>query len=122
MVTGLALVLTFGVGIVVGHLALPAAGGVEGSTPGPTDAESSEAFGLISDAWEILHQDYVGADELDDKALAYGAIEGLTDAVGDTGHTSFLTPQERDDRAAELSGTYVGIGSWSIAGIVLASC
>jgi carboxyl-terminal processing protease len=110
MVTGLALVLTFGVGIGVGRLGLPVSGGVEGSTPGPTDAQSSEAFGLISDAWEILHQDYVGADELDDTALAYGAIEGLTDAVGDTGHTSFLTPQEREDRAAELSGSYVGIG------------
>ena len=65
---------------------------------------SGEAFDLIGQAWEILHQDYVGADELDDKALAYGAIEGLTDAVGDTGHTSFLTPQERADRAEELSG------------------
>ena len=100
---GLGLVLTFGVGIGVGRFALPASGSVNGSTPDP-------AFDLISQAWEILHQDYVGADTLDDKALAYGAIEGITDAVGDTGHTSFLTPQERADRAEELSGSYVGIG------------
>lgn len=110
MVTGLALVLTFGVGIGVGRFASPATGGVDGTTPGPTDAQSGDAFALISDAWAILHQDYVGADELDDTALAYGAIEGLTDAVGDTGHTSFLTPQEREERAQELSGSYVGIG------------
>lgn len=107
---GLALVLTFGIGIGVGRLMPPALGGVDGTTPGPTAATSGEAFDLISQAWGILHQDYVGADELDDKALAYGAIEGLTDAVGDTGHTSFLTPQERADRAEELSGSYVGIG------------
>jgi carboxyl-terminal processing protease len=86
-------------------------GDTDGTTPGPTaSAASGDAFGLISQAWEILHQDYVGADELDDTTLAYGAIEGLTEAVGDTGHTSFLTPQERADRAEELSGSYVGIG------------
>jgi carboxyl-terminal processing protease len=110
LVTGLALVLTFGVGIGVGRLGMPALGGLDGSTPNPTDAASGAAFDLVRDAWDILHQDYVGADELDDTALAYGAIEGLTDAVGDTGHTSFLTPQEREDRAEEMSGSYVGIG------------
>jgi len=110
LVIGLALVLTFGVGIGVGRVASPALGGVDVTTPGPTDAQSSDAFALIGDAWDILHQDYVGADELDDTALAYGAIEGLTDAVGDIGHTSFLTPQEREERAQELSGSYVGIG------------
>jgi carboxyl-terminal processing protease len=109
LVTGLALVLTFGVGIGVGRFALPAVGG-DGSTPGPTDAPSGAAFDLVRDAWDILHQDYVGADELNDTDLAYGAIEGLTDAVGDTGHTSFLTPEEREERAEELSGSYVGIG------------
>jgi carboxyl-terminal processing protease len=71
---------------------------------------SSEAFELIGDAWEILHEQYVRADELDDTALVYGAIEGLADAVGDPGHTSFLTPEEREERAEELSGSYVGIG------------
>jgi len=104
----LALVLTFSVGIGVGRFLPPVSGG-GGAAPGPT-AASSEAFDLIGQAWQILHQDYVGADELDDKTLAYGAIEGLTEAIGDTGHTSFLTPEERADRAEELSGSYVGVG------------
>ena len=108
---GLALALTFSVGIGVGRFASPSAGVGDGTTPGPTaGAPSGEAFGLISEAWGILHDQYVGADELDDKTLAYAAIDGLTKAVGDTGHTSFLTPQERIDRAEELSGSYVGIG------------
>jgi carboxyl-terminal processing protease len=110
LVMGLALVLTFGVGIGVGRVASPALGGANETTPDPTDAQASEAFSLISDAWEILHEDYVGAEELDETTLAYGAIEGLADAVGDTGHTSFLTPEEREERAEELSGSYVGIG------------
>jgi carboxyl-terminal processing protease len=107
LVTGLALALTFSVGIGVGQLAPPNVGDTGGTTPGPT---AGPALDLVNQAWAILHQDYVGADELDDTALAYGAIEGLTDAVGDTGHTSFLTPQERVDRAQGLSGSFVGIG------------
>lgn len=109
LVTGLALALTFSVGIGVGLIAAPVLDDANGTTPGPTTG-STEAFALIGEAWDILHRDYVGADGLDDTALAYGAIDGLTNAVGDIGHTSFLTPEERADRAQELSGSYVGIG------------
>ena len=42
--------------------------------------------------------------------LIYGAIEGMTQAVGDTGHTDFMTPEEREQRNDALSGSYVGIG------------
>ena len=48
--------------------------------------------------------------DLNDQKLIYGAINGMTQAVGDTGHTSFLTPEERAARASGLSGSYVGIG------------
>ena len=109
LVIGVALALTFSVGIGVGLIAAPALGDANGTAPGPTTG-SADAFALISEAWEILHRDYVGADELNDKTLAYQAIEGLTEAVGDTGHTSFLTPEERAERSEELSGSYVGIG------------
>jgi carboxyl-terminal processing protease len=57
-----------------------------------------------------LHTKYVGASQLDDKALIYGAINGMTQAVGDTGHTSFMTPEQRAARTGDLSGKYVGIG------------
>ncbi len=106
-VIGLALALTFSVGIGVGNLALPAVGVVGWTTPAPSDGGQ---FGLIGQAWDILHTKYVGASQLDDTKLVYGAIDGLTQAVGDTGHTSFLTPDERAARASDLSGSYVGIG------------
>lgn len=101
--------LTFSVGIGVGRL-MPLSGGDGGAAPGPTAPASGESFDLISQAWQILHTQYVGADELNDRTLAYGAIEGLTQAVGDTGHTRFLTPEERARTNEELSGEYVGIG------------
>lgn len=109
-VTGLALVLTFSVGIGVGRIASPAAGGAAGTTPGPAATESQTALDLVNQAWEILQDDYIGAAELDQTALAYGAIEGMADAVGDTGHTMFMTPEERAERSRELAGSYVGIG------------
>jgi len=106
---GLALVLTFSVGIGVGRLDLPALGGFGTTTPAP-NGSSSTSFGLIQQAWDILHSKYVGAAQLNDRDLIYGAINGMTQAVGDTGHTSFLTPEERTQNANDLSGKFVGIG------------
>lgn len=106
----LVLIATFGVGIGVGNLALPAMGGAGSPTPDPAATSTTTDFGLIRDAWDILHTKYVGADELDDTDLVYGAIDGMTRAVGDTGHTSFMTPEQRAERSNDLSGKYVGIG------------
>ncbi len=104
---GLALAVAFCVGIGVGSVALPALGSSTATTPTPS---GSTQFGLIREAWDTLHKEYVGAKDLNDQTLIYGAINGMTQAVGDTGHTSFLTPEERAARASGLSGSYVGIG------------
>jgi carboxyl-terminal processing protease len=104
-VVGLALVVTFTAGIGVGRLV----GSTGAAAPNP-GASGTTDFGLIREAWDTIHQQFVGRDELDDRALIYGAIEGMTDAVGDTGHTDFMTPEERKQRNESLSGSYVGIG------------
>lgn len=112
-VVGLALVATFSAGIGVGGLVVSAARGSATTTPDPavTPAPSAPTeFGLIKEAWDVLHQQYVARSELDDRALIYGAIDGMTQAVGDTGHTDFMTAEERKDRNDALSGSYVGIG------------
>ncbi len=102
---GLVLVATFTVGIGVGQRAPSVTGGAS-ATPTP----SSDEVALFREAWDALHTQYVGRADLDDKALIYAAINGLTEAVGDTGHTSFMTPEERAARNDALSGSYVGIG------------
>ncbi len=102
---GLALVATFTVGIGVGQLAPSVLGGGT-ATPNPSSAELK----VFQEAWDSIHQNYVGRADLDDQELIYGAINGLTEAVGDTGHTSFMTPEERAARNNALSGSYVGIG------------
>jgi carboxyl-terminal processing protease len=108
-VVGIALVVTFTAGIGVGRFLGPAASGL-GSAPSPASSFTPTDFGLIREAWDVLHQRYVDRAELDDTKLIYGAIDGMTNAVGDTGHTDFMTPQERKQRDAALSGSYVGIG------------
>jgi carboxyl-terminal processing protease len=105
---GLALVLTFSVGIGVGRLSPLTLGDDGSATPAPSSGATT--FGLIKEAWDTLHTKYVGASSLNDRDLIYGAINGMTQAVGDTGHTSFLTPEERTARTNDLSGKYVGIG------------
>jgi carboxyl-terminal processing protease len=67
-------------------------------------------IGLVDEAWTIIHANYVDPGSLDDQELAYGAIRGLTAAVGDDGHTSFMTAEEARASDQSLSGTFVGIG------------
>ncbi len=110
-VLALTLVVTFTAGLGVGRLIAPTPddAGTSNAAASP-GASAPTTLGLIKEAWDTLHQQYVGKDELDDRALIYGAIDGLTDAVGDTGHTDFMTPEEREKRNDSLSGSYVGIG------------
>jgi carboxyl-terminal processing protease len=98
----------FGAGLGVG-VGLDRTGAIGGPAAEVPSADAAE-FGLIREAWDLLHERYVDAADLDSTALAYGAIEGLTDAIGDTGHTSFLTPEELQQAHDSLSGSYVGIG------------
>ena len=85
--------------------------GVQAFVLTPADQTPDAAhFALVREAWDILHQQYVGASDLDGTKLADGAIDGLTQAVGDEGHTRFLTKDERERENAELAGTFVGIG------------
>ena len=111
-IVALALVVTFSAGIGVGRLVMPTgapAGGIPNPASGPA-ASAPTDFGLIKEAWDTIHQQYVARDELDDRELIYGAIDGMTEAVGDTGHTDFMTPAERKERDDALKGSYVGIG------------
>jgi len=70
-VIGLALAVAFCVGIGVGSVAVPALGNAAATTPTPST--SGADFGLIREAWETLHKEYVGAKDMNDQTLIYGA-------------------------------------------------
>lgn len=78
------------------------------SSPGP--AATNADLALIEQAWTDILQNYVAAKDLKQIDLAYGAIRGMTEAVGDEGHTVFLTAEDAKAVDDSLSGTFVGIG------------
>lgn len=65
-------------------------------------------FLLMAEAWDIIQRHYVDRAALQPKELTYGAIGGMVDALGDTGHSTFLTPkmiaQEHDFQKNKLEG------------------
>ncbi len=67
-------------------------------------------FGLLLESLEVIRQTYVGRSELDVTSLTHGAIRGIVDALGDTAHSVFLTPEEADAEQNSLDGSVVGIG------------
>jgi carboxyl-terminal processing protease len=76
----------------------------------PTDAVPD--FQLMGEAWDIIHQDYVDQQAVQAQPLTYGAIGGMVDALGDTGHSRFLTPQMVQQQHNDLQGQYEGIGAY----------
>ncbi|HEX5825915.1 MAG TPA: S41 family peptidase [Candidatus Limnocylindrales bacterium] len=101
-------IVTFAGGVAAGQSDLFGSAAVAQVTPAPDNG--NESLDLIEEAWRTLHENYVDAANLDEKEMAYGAIRGMTDAVGDENHTSFLTADEAKAMDQSLSGTFVGIG------------
>jgi carboxyl-terminal processing protease len=82
----------------------------------PRDGAGAEAgrvaldFPLIQEAWDVVQKNYVDRPALQAEALTYGAIDGMVNALGDTGHTRFLTPRMVQEERSFLKGSYVGVG------------
>jgi carboxyl-terminal processing protease len=102
------IVAVFAAGIGVGKSDAPS-GGSSGAVAVPSSLPPE--FATYLEAWQVLQDKYVDPSALDPEALTYGSINGLVQAVGDTGHTRFLTPDEVIDQHTSLSGSIVGIGA-----------
>ena len=49
-------------------------------------------YPLMTQAWSVIQKRFVDQNEVQPKEATYGAISGLVDSLGDTGHSTFLTP------------------------------
>ncbi|MCC6456419.1 MAG: S41 family peptidase [Caldilineaceae bacterium] len=96
---------SLGAGILIGTTGF----GIFAGSP-PNDVEPDE-FRIFWQAWDTVHKNFVDRAALDDQELTYGAIRGMVQALGDEGHTAFLTAAERERQQTELSGTFSGIGA-----------
>jgi len=72
--------------------------------------DSGAEFQLVEDAWNITRDNYVDRTATQPKTLAYGTIAGMIDCLGDTGHSTFLTPQELTQDNDFEQGKLQGIG------------
>ena len=73
-------------------------------------ASATQEFQLMAQAWNIIQQEYVDRSALVAHNLTYGAISGMVDALGDTGHSRFLTPQMVQLERSETQGQLNGVG------------
>lgn len=67
-------------------------------------------FKLMAEAWNTIQNQYVDRSSLEPESLTYGAISGMVDALGDTGHSTFLTPSMVKDLKNMERGEFKGIG------------
>jgi carboxyl-terminal processing protease len=85
-----------------GYLAAGARG--SGSCAAPADS-----FATFCQAYNLLHQQFV--DQLDDKALAEGAIQGMFEYGLHDPFSGYMSPEDFERAQGDLSGEFTGIGA-----------
>lgn len=73
--------------------------------------ELVEQFSIFWQAWDLVQNRFVDRSVVDPTNMTYGAIEGMLAALGDTGHTRFMTPDEASFQRSDISGQFFGIGA-----------
>lgn len=73
--------------------------------------DSAPNTDLLLQAWRIIDNNYVDRTAVEKTRLTYGAITGMVDSLGDTGHTTFLTPSMLKQRDNYIAGEFEGIGA-----------
>jgi len=92
------LALSFGAGCALGS-----------RTPTPTSPQ--QGLDVITQAWNIIYQDYVDKDKLDTATLTGGAIKGMVEALDDP-YTSYLDAETYQLSLRSLEGKFEGIGAF----------
>lgn len=106
------IVLLLGLGMTAGilleHQAL-VAHAQTGTTPAP--GTTGVDIQLITEAWNTINRVYVDRAALQPKPLTYGAISGMVSALGDTGHSTFMSPEMVKSERDYTQGSFEGIGA-----------
>ena len=65
---------------------------------------------LLEEALAIVATEFVDGEAVEREALTRGALRGVIEALGDDGHTVYLTPEELQVEREALEGRVTGIG------------
>jgi carboxyl-terminal processing protease len=77
---------------------------------GYVPSQPSLNYSLMSQAWDTIENHYVDRSAVKPLPATYGAIAGMVDSLGDTGHSAFLSPEMVKEFGATLHGEFKGIG------------
>lgn len=102
----LAAVVLLGIGLVTGILI------ARDATDQLPQLETSTDFTLIDEAWQTIRENYVDRTAVTDETFTYGAIDGMVTALGDTGHSRFLSPEMVKAQHEYTAGAFEGIGAY----------
>ncbi len=100
-----ALMLGMGAGVVLDRQAVVA------HAQSSTASDVGPDFQLITEAWNKIQQNYVDHAAEQTQPLTYGAISGMVSALGDTGHSTFLSPAMVKSEHDYTQGQFEGIGA-----------
>ncbi len=73
--------------------------------------DATSGFKLMAEAWNAIEQNYVDRPSIQPRHLTYGAITGMVDSLGDTGHSGFLSPEMLEVAKTIETGQFTGIGA-----------
>jgi carboxyl-terminal processing protease len=107
---GILLIVAFASGLASG-LAVGQANVLASIFPRLEAASAGPDYNLIGQAWDTINRVYVDRPAIKPLDLTYGAISGMTDALGDTGHSRFLTPDMVREQQSFVQGKFQGIGA-----------
>jgi len=78
---------------------------------GTSNQDAAPDFRLVSQAWSLIDRFYVDRAGEHAPAMTYGAIRGMVSALGDTGHSRFLSPQMVKEMNELERSSFQGIGA-----------
>jgi carboxyl-terminal processing protease len=70
-------------------------------------------FSLFWDAYQKLQQNFIDPSKITDQKVIYGAIQGMTNSLGDP-YTDFFNPEQAQRFQQDLSGSFDGIDRKSV--------
>jgi len=101
----LLLCVTFFLGGIAVDRFLLGSGGASADEPGLNTA-------LLDEARSVIQDNFVDREAATDEQLQTGALAGMVDILGDTGHSRFMTPQMVEEQANYIAGEFEGIGAY----------
>jgi carboxyl-terminal processing protease len=112
------IVLSLGVGIIIGFYLMPAKVASDKVAPSFSSAENisqvqnadEKDLSLFWEVWEKVEEVHADPEIFEEKKMVYGAIRGMIESIGDP-YTVFMDPEESTEFLRDLDGQLSGIGA-----------